>query len=82
MAKQFKIRKVRYGMSGTREYFQEGTLEELKDYYSYTLEVGQSYQHEDGAKKVNMNPKSIKTFINALSVAADNTRNGEAFELV
>jgi len=41
-----------------------GTLEELKKYFSYTLEVGNSWD-----KKVNMNPKNITSFVNNLQRA-------------
>ncbi len=80
--KTYKIKRSVFGRSGTRTYFQEGTLDELKQAYSYTLEVGQSWAHEPGNKKVNTNAKSIKTFMKALNQAADNTRNGDWFELV
>jgi len=80
--KTFTIEKTKYGMSGTRTYTQTGTIAELVQAYSYTLEVGQSWAHEAGNKKVNMNPKSIKTLVKALNTAGDNTGNGESYELV
>ena len=80
-AKTYTIVKTKYGMSGTRTYEQTGTVEELKKAYSYTLEVGQSYASEKGNKKVNTNPKGIKTLIKALNTAANNTGNGEYYEL-
>ena len=39
----------------------EGTLEELIKYFSYTLEIGNSWN-----KKINRNPKTIKSFITNL----------------
>lgn len=46
--KTYKITETKYGRFGgePRKYTQEGTLEELIQAYSYTLECGQSYQHE------------------------------------
>jgi len=41
-----------------------GTLEELTKYFSYTLEVGASWN-----KKVNRWPKSFKGFMNSLQLA-------------
>lgn len=38
-----------------------GTLDELKKYFSYTFEVGASWD-----KKVNVNPKNITSFVNNL----------------
>ena len=75
MAKQQKVYKVinkKYSYNGTREYVQEGTLEELIEAYSYTLEVGQSYEWEKGNKKINRNPKSIKALVSNLQKAKDN----------
>ena len=58
----------------------EGTLEYLvKDYFGYTLEVGASWQHEKGNKKVDRNPKSIKALITNLNNAVNNAAaNGYA----
>ena len=59
-----------------------GTVEELLSAYSYVLEVGQGFAFEPGNKKVNTNPKTIKALLKSLTVAADNTKNGEEFKLV
>jgi hypothetical protein len=50
-----------------------GTIEELVKYFSYTLEVGESWQHEKGNKKINRNPKSIKSLISNLNNAKTNS---------
>ena len=60
-----------------REYTQEGTLEELIQAYSYTLEVGKSYENERGNKKINTNPKTIQQLCDNLEKAKNNAaRNG------
>jgi len=43
----------------------EGTLTEMVEQFSYTLEIGASYD-----KKVNRNPKSGVSLVNALNKAA------------
>jgi len=50
----------------------ERTLPELLEYFSYTLEVGQSWEHEKGNKKINMNPKGVKSLVNNLNKAKEN----------
>ena len=56
-----------------------GTVEELVESCSYTLECGQSYQHEKGNKKINRNPKSISSLVNNLNNAVNNSAaNGYA----
>lgn len=59
MAKQFTIQtsKSGRGTQGERVSTQTGTLEELIGYFSYTLEVGNSWN-----SKINRNPKTIKSF--------------------
>ena len=51
-----------------------GTLSELIQYFSYTLECGASWSYQKGCKKVNTEPKSIKGLITALSNAVYNTQ--------
>ena len=56
-----------------------GTLPELLEYFGYTLEVGQSYEHERGRKKINMNPKNIQSLVDNLNKAQSNAaRNGHS----
>jgi hypothetical protein len=66
-----------------RERSKSGTLAELIEYYSYTLETGKSYEHERGNRKINLNPKSIESLVqnlnNAKSNAAANGRSNERF---
>jgi hypothetical protein len=68
------------GRFETREYKSKPlTLEEAIQYYGYTLEVGESWQHEKGNKKINRNPKSIKSLMSNLENAANNAaRDGYA----
>jgi len=92
MAKTKKIFKVvetkrsTYGNSEPRTYSQVGTLDELIQAYSYSLEVGESWQHEQGNKKINRNPRGIKTLVtnleNAANNAAANGYSGCSFEEV
>ena len=49
-----------------------GTLEELIKYFSYTLEVGASWQHEKGNSKINRNPKNIMSLVNNINAATNN----------
>ncbi len=61
MAKEkvFKIGKTRFGRtSDSKETIVEGTLDELKKYFSYTFEVGCSWN-----RKINRNPRTIKSFV-------------------
>lgn len=79
MAKQEK----RYVITSTRplsgrSYKSEPlTIAEAVQYYGYTLECGESWQHEKGNKKINRNPKTIKSLITNLNKASNNSaRNG------
>ena len=54
-----------------RETFIEGTLAELIKYFGYTLEVGNSWN-----KKINRNPKTIKSFMNNLCKSYDEKEGG------
>lgn len=67
--KKYQITKSNYRST----YTQEGTLPELIQAYSYTLECGASWQHEKGNKKINKQPKSIKSLITNLYNAANNS---------
>ena len=49
-----------------REKIVSGTLDELLKYYSYTFEVGYSWD-----KKINKNPKTIKSFVSNLKKSFD-----------
>lgn len=56
-----------------------GTLEELIEYFAYTLEVGASWAFEKGNKKINQHPKTFASLITNLNNAERNrARNGYA----
>mgnify|MGYP003431342046 CR=1 FL=1 len=64
MAKQpktYTIRTSKCGRSSDRVSETQGTLEELIQYYSYTLEIGNSWN-----RKISRNPKTIKSFVSNL----------------
>jgi hypothetical protein len=54
--KRYKVINTKYSYNGTRTYEQEGTLQELIEAYSYTLECGQSYQQRQ--QKDQSKPKN------------------------
>ncbi len=68
-----------------RESVFTGTLEELVDKFSYTLEKGHSWEHERGNKKINMHPATIRSLIsnlnNAKNNAAANGYSGTSYSL-
>jgi len=91
MAKVEKVFKIKITKSGrfsnnSTTSYAEGTLAELIRYFSYTLEVGASWQHEKGNKKINQNPKSAKVLVtnlyNAKNNAAADGYSGYDYELV
>ena len=57
---------------GTSENITSGTLSELIEYFGYTLECGKCYEHERGNKKINVEPKTIKSLVTNLNNAANN----------
>jgi len=72
-----KIRISRFSMFGsdrpdrvtefhTLDYF-------LNHYFSYTLDVGRSYQHERGNSKISDNIKSFKSLVSNLNKAKANS---------
>lgn len=81
--KTYTIRKER---SGGRTSDATGTLAELIQKFSYTLEKGESYQKEKGNKKIDRNPKSIASLIknlnNAENNAAANGSSNTSYSLV
>ena len=87
MAKQITILQTRrnHGRpNSTNEY--NGTIPDLVSEFRYTLECGESWQHEKGNAKINTNPKSGKTLVSNLNKAVRNSAaNGdprEHYELV
>ena len=87
-SKLYRITKTKSGRFGgdVRTYTQEDTLEELIKAYSYTLECGRDYQHEKGNKKINTQPKNIKSLVTNLYNASNNRAadgySGETFSYV
>lgn len=55
-----------------RESSTSGTIEELIEYFRYTLEVGKSYEREKGSKKISLTPKTIGSLIKNLNNAKSN----------
>ena len=56
-----------------RESFYKGTIDELIQCFSYTLECGASYQHEKGRKKINCMPKTLASLVTNLNNAKNNS---------
>jgi hypothetical protein len=76
MAKAYIITSTR-PMSGRTYDSRPLTIAEAVDYYGYTLEVGASWAHEKGNKKINRNPRTIKSLLANLNNASNNAaRNG------
>lgn len=74
MTKTYKIEELRvslYRDNITKIY--EGTLDELCEMFSYTLEKGRSWQHERGNKKINLHPASIRSLVTNLNNAVSNS---------
>ena len=68
-AKLYKIQMSKNGRFGgeTRTYDSSvGTIRDLIKYYGYTLEKGQSWEYEKGNKKINRQPKGIKSLLTNL----------------
>jgi hypothetical protein len=57
----------------TRKSSKTGTIAELTEYFSYTLLVGESWQNARGNKKINKNPKNIKSLVTNLNNAVTNS---------
>lgn len=74
MAKTYKIEELRVSlyMDNTTKIY-EGTLDELREMFSYTLEKGRSWQHERGNKKINLHPASIRSLVTNLNNAVSNS---------
>lgn len=76
MAKTYTITKSRD--RGTPVSF-TGTIEELTNIFSYTLECGASYQFEKGNSKINRKPTTIVSLVSNLNKAVNNSAaNGYA----
>ena len=86
MVKKYLVRMHRDGYCSKSPIDTKGTLEELKTYFKYTLECGESYQSEKGNHKINVNPKTISSLIKNVNWAMDNSAangySGRYLELV
>lgn len=75
--KTYTIAKTRRGRTTEKT----GTLEELKEFYSYTLECGHSWN-----PKINKNPKTIKSLMTAIEKSVQELQGGnfdqDFYELV
>lgn len=73
----YNVKYTKISLSGNDRAYETGykTLEELKDYFSYTLECGRSYQYRKGSKKIKSNDeiKTIKSLISNLNNACANS---------
>ena len=79
MKKIYSIKETHYPLFGdrVREHIWTGTIDELTEAFSYTLEVGKSWEHERGNKKISLKPKTIESLCRNLENAKDNAaRNG------
>ena len=54
-----------------KKYEYTGSINELTEYFSYTLQCGNSYN-----KKINMKPKTINGLISALNKSVKETQSG------
>ena len=79
--KVYKVKISRCSISRSSERITEGTLEELVKNFSYTLDVGNSWN-----SKINTKPKTIKSLISNVQKSVDiineNTYTTETVELV
>jgi len=72
MAKTFKVKVTRSGMTSSRETIWVGTVEYLaKDVFGYTLECGASWN-----RKINSNPKTIMALVTALNKSYNEIEGG------
>lgn len=55
-----------------RERAHTGTIQELTEYFGYTLLKGHSWENERGNKRINMAPKTITSLVNNLNNAESN----------
>ena len=72
MAKAPKLFKVVTSRRG-RQSDSVGTIDDLNEWFGYTLECGESYQNESGNAKINRNPRGIKSFIKNVCNASNNS---------
>lgn len=82
--KTYTIKQTRVGLNRSSVSINSGTIPELIEEYSYTLECGASWSNEKGNKMINRNPKTIKSLLSNLNNAARNTNGafGTYYELI
>jgi hypothetical protein len=84
MAKTFTIKVTRNRNNSVHTF--SGTVAELIETFSYTLECGASYAHEKGNSKIDRKPKSAKSLVSNLNKATNNSAangySGTHYELV
>lgn len=80
MPKQAKVYSVTAYVDRTgKSLTHVGTLPELIQIHSYTLECGKSWEHEKGNKKINTQPRTIGSLVTNLTNAVNNSAaNGYA----
>ena len=78
--KRFVFTRNKYSYIGTSTSETDPmTLQEAVKYFAYTLSAGASYAHEKGNKKINCEPKTIKSLISNLNNVVNNSAaNGYA----
>jgi hypothetical protein len=84
MAKVYYVRRTKERNGESTVY--GGDITKLQSIFSYVLEVGASWAHEKGNKKINRTPKTARSLIsnlnNAVNNAAANGYAGITYSLV
>jgi hypothetical protein len=71
MKKASKVHTVHICRRGSENTI-SGTIKELNEFFRYTLEVGKSYEREEGNNKISLTPNSIGSLIKNLNNAKSN----------
>jgi hypothetical protein len=76
-AKTYSVKRITERTQSS--FILQGTIDELTDACSYTLDKGASWQHEKGNAKINCKPKNIASLVKNLNNAVNNAAaNGYA----
>lgn len=82
MIKEYIIKRVKTSMNKKKKsetiYVKRGTLNELKEFFYYTLITASHYAQENDNYEINKNPKSIEELLDTLNKCAYNL--GRPFE--
>ena len=71
MSKKYTI--IPHNERSGRDYTPvSGTIDELLEYHSYTLQKGKSWEHEKGNSKINMKPRTGPNLVKQLNAAENN----------